>query len=60
MNEPGWRSKLDLSVDVRSTSAMKFCDTHVLCQHIEIDDVYKHYKTMARQRCVGASGDSTG
>ena len=53
-------SKLDLSEQVRSTSAMPFSVTHVMCQRIEPIDAKKHTKQMARQRCVGASGNSTG
>ena len=52
--------ELDLWPDVRSTSPMNSYDTHVLCLRIDIADANKHYKTMARQRCVGASGSCTG
>jgi len=30
-----------------------------MCQRIETIDVKKHIKYMARQRCVGANGNST-
>jgi len=30
-----------------------------MCQRIEPIDVKKHIKHMARQRCVGANGNST-
>jgi hypothetical protein len=35
-------------------------DTHVMCQLIDALDMEKCIKHMARQRRVGASGDSTG
>ena len=52
--------KLDVSVQVRLTAAMTFYDTHVLCLRIDMFDAIKHIKNMARQRCVGASGNGTG
>ncbi len=39
---------------------MSFYDTHVMCQRIDAVDIKKHIKQMARQRCVGASGNCTG
>jgi hypothetical protein len=35
-------------------------DTHVMCQLIDALDMEKRIKHMARQRRVGASGNSTG
>mgnify|MGYP006979327677 CR=1 FL=1 len=54
------RVELDLFRPIRSTPVMRFYVTHVMCQHIEPIDVKKHIKHMARQRCVGARGNSTG
>ncbi len=51
---------LDVWDSIRSTSAMRFSVTHAMCQHIEPIDAKKHIKYMARQRCVGANGSSTG
>jgi len=51
---------LDLSVDVGSTQAMIAFDTHVLCHRIDDFDRIEHIKTMARQKCVGASGNCIG
>lgn len=39
---------------------MIFSDAHVMCQLIDALDMEKHIKHMARQRRVGASGNSTG
>jgi hypothetical protein len=52
-------SALDVSGQVRSTLPMRFFATHVMCQLIDTVDMKKHRKYMARQRCVGASGNST-
>lgn len=51
--------KLDLLGMIRSTPCMKFSVTHVMCQRGDSVDVKKHIKHMARQRCVGASGNCT-
>ncbi len=51
---------LDLSGDVGSTSAIIFFDTYVLCHRIDDLDAIKRIKTMARQKCVGASGNCIG
>lgn len=39
---------------------MIFYVTPAMCLHVESIDVKKHIKYMARQRCVGANGSSTG
>ncbi len=52
--------KLDLFGQVRFTASMTFYDTHVLCHRIDTVDLIKHITYMARQRCVGASGNCTG
>ena len=51
--------RLDLSDLIRSTPPIRFSVTHVMCQHVEPIEVKKHIKYMARQRCVGANGNST-
>jgi len=51
---------LDLFHAIGFTSPMPFSDTHVKCQRIDIVDIKKHLEQMARQRCVGAHGNSTG
>jgi len=38
---------------------MHFYDTCGLCQRFDNLDATKHIKTMARQNCVGASGNCT-
>jgi hypothetical protein len=52
--------ELDVSVQVGSTSTMIFSVTHVMCQSIDSLDENNHIKYLARQRCVGASGNCTG
>ena len=54
------RITLDLGSHKGFTAEVKFYDIHVECQRINMIDVNKHLKRMARQRCVGASGNSTG
>ena len=39
---------------------MIFSDAHVKCQLIDLLDMEKHIKYMARQRRVGANGNCTG
>ena len=51
---------LDLGPKVRFTDAMFDYDTHVMCQLIDALDMEKRIKQMARQRRVGARGNSTG
>ena len=53
-------SDLTFCGKISFTPEMTFYDTHVKCQHIDSIDVKKHLKQMARQRCVGANGSSTG
>ncbi len=50
---------LDLLLNVGSTASMKFYDTHVLCQRIDLVDAIKRIRIMARQRTVGANGNCT-
>ena len=52
--------KLDFLDMIRSTPCMTISVTHVMCQRVDSIDVKKHIKHMARQRCVGANGNSTG
>ena len=51
---------LDLFDQVRSTQRMNFSDTHAKCHGLRMMEDKQHLKQMARQRCVGANGKSTG
>jgi len=51
---------LDLFGEVRSTQRMNFSDTHVKCHGLLMMEAKKHSEQLARQRCVGANGKSTG
>ena len=52
--------RLDVWRQFRSTGSVIFYDTPVMCQRINTFDAKKHTKYMARQRCVGASGNCIG
>ncbi len=51
---------LDLCGEVSSTAPMIRFDTHVKCHGKPLAEAKKHLKQMARQRCVGASGNCIG
>ena len=52
--------KLDLVSQVRFTASMNLNCIHVVCRDAVFIGVNKHIKQMARQRCVVATGSSTG
>ena len=52
--------ELDLFGVVRSTQHITFSDTHVKCHGLLTMEAKKHLERLARQRCVGANGKSTG
>ena len=51
---------LDLFDEVGSTQCLNSSDTHVKCHGFLTMEAKKHLERLARQRCVGVNGDSTG